>query len=214
MSTRLATVVAQALEAEQARLRALPVRDERGQGSYARFYGTTLTQCHYTGNEPTTEHMCPSQLKTFAGKCAVCDVMFTADQLVDGEMPEHARLLPKDDEAIEIFEILCVVTDVDPWSDGVSGARAQIRDSRCETLAGRLAVALPGLTAVLTRMDATTGAAKAVDDLLTFKLDREREVPFFSETSLYELLGKDDARSLLSRTRTIARVTGYQKETG
>lgn len=213
MSTRLADVVKTALEAEQKRLAALPhdVPDKRG---YADFYGTTLTQCHYTGNEPSTKHVYPSQLKTFAGKCDVCNAMFTAEQLVDGKMPEHARLLPKDDEAVELFEIMCVVAGVDPWSDGVVGARSQIRDSRCETLAGRLAAALPGLTAVLTRVDATTGATKAVDELLTFKLDREREVPFFSETSLYELLGKDDARSLLSRTRTIARVTGYQKETG
>lgn len=44
---------------------------------------------------------------------------------------------------------------------------------------------------------------RCVSELANFTLDRKGKLPFFSEASLYDLIGKDDARSVLSRLRSV-----------
>ena len=61
----------------------------------------------------------------------------------------------------------------------------------------RVSKALSGLALVYARMASNTAASDAVRLLATFKSDGS-DVPFFSEENLYEVVGKDDARSLLA----------------
>jgi len=68
------------------------------------------------------------------------------------------------------------------------------------------------LTALLTQ-EAAAALPKVVEELLSFQTDHG-DTPFFSEGTLYDLIGKGDARSLLARTRALAKATGYTERTG
>lgn len=92
--------------------------------------------------------------------------------------------------------------------------------SRAETVEGMIAEALPLLLTYLIRYDASHGAHAALQDLIDYVPDYghpegvDRRTPLFTESYLYELLGKDHARSVLGRIRALAKVMGYKGETG
>ena len=126
----------------------------------------------------------------------------------DGLLPQHAYPLHAVQQAEDAMEGLLAVVDLDRWSSGPSEAVHVERNSRAATHEGRLADALPALTALLVRRDAAAAAETAVARLTHFTAEGA-PYPLFTEGSLYDLLGKDDARTILARLRDVQHAIGY-----
>lgn len=220
---RLSDVLQEAWDAEQVRLRTLPwKKPERNDDWYYLDANgkLTLTECNYTGREgePVKDHEAyrakrefPDE-KTFV-RCSLCYIQFPASQLFGGMLPEHARALNRRDHARELYEVFCQLVGVDGWSGDALYGFGAAETSRAATLGGALAAGLPHLVSHLVRADATAGAAKELRELLELRIDGA-EHPFFTEATLYELLGKSDARTVLAHTRSLANVSGFKDRTG
>lgn len=219
----LADVVANALAAEQERLHTLPwERPRYGDWYFSDTAGKlTLDECNYSGQEPDeckdyqvdyAIRKANPDVKKFV-TCRRCYWIIPTDMLEDGKLPLHAHALDQRDHAREFFGIICAAAGVDTWSGDALYGNSAVMDSRAETLGGRLATGLPHLVAQLLRADATAATQKEIRELLELEIDGA-EHPFFTEATLYELLGKDDARTVLAHTRSLARVSGYTGQIG
>lgn len=211
--TTLVKVALAALDVEQARLKTLPYKKCTDRDSYADYYGgkTILQECRYSGRDPQLDE------HSKRVSCLACHLEFKPDALDDGKLPLHAKLLMTREQVELTFDTVAGILGLDEWSNDVLLGRSAARDAeRKSTAAGALAAGLPFLTAALIRKDATDGTQEAIKDLLTFTPewqvhdDVPLDTPFFTEAMLYELLGKDQARSLLARARALAAASGYQ----
>jgi hypothetical protein len=198
------TVVGKALAAEQERLAALPhvvPSDE----DIAQWHGgrLVLDRCHYSGKDPEVkEHYSRDPAKT-TYSCGYCHLPVPNSD----PLPEHARALDERYQVREMVRTLCEVLGLDPWEDGPLQGGHEAESARAATFDGKIAVALPHLTAELVRRDASAGAAKVITDLLNLQLEGH-EAPLFTEAGLYDLVGKGNARTVLRHTRALKRATG------
>lgn len=206
--TIAADTVLKALEDEQKRLSELPHVEPRSD-ALNDFYGGRLifARCHHSG-EPVNKAQRPAMTKPqcWCGLSAKPEYYTTSDKWV-----EHSRPLTDHEQLERTISILCAILGFDEWSNASVYARAATRDESSRRIGddGRLARGVTYLAEQLVRRDATKGAHVALKDLLEFTRDRHRgDPPFFTEAGLYDLVGKDDARSILGRLRTLATVMG------
>lgn len=215
----LGKLISETVAAEQARLAALPHRRPGrydGDDEKPTFY----TLCLHSGRlgKPLSRR---ETGMVIGHECSYCHVKLSVEAAPDGELPEHSRLLYANDHAEELIDALLALLGLNPHgSDDALRAKLAARDARrTPTLAGKVAAGLPFVTAALLRQDATAGAQQALHDLNELKLEfvpgrgepfeDGSTAPFFSEAVLYELLGKEDARTMLSYVNALNRAAGY-----
>lgn len=195
-------------------IRALPYRRVRVENEYDRRIwgeGVHLAECHYSGKEPE-EGTGRRSLPPGKGLCSYCN--FVTDLGDDGKLVRHARMLQLREQAERQVEQLCSVLGFDPWGDVATHARAAASDSREDSLDLRVAAGMHHLQTALVKRGAAQEAAVALRALTRMKVGDEmerditdsrhyeegdEEAPFFTEAFLYNLLGKDAARTVLAR---------------
>jgi hypothetical protein len=140
-------------------------------------------------------------------KCGYCDWSF--------RQPREGDLPPLHDHRVDIYqqtqrrvEKVAKVLGFGQHDDAVMHARAVCYpgDRRTGSVDSMLAEALHILEHALIRRAAVAETSKAVSNLLSFVPDNGKH-PFFTEAGLYDLIGKEDARSVLSRVNAVARAT-------
>lgn len=200
-----ADYIRESLDEEQAELLALPFMRPREE-MFDDFYGgkLVLARCHYSG-KPPAEPRTPRDKVS----CQYCYLPASDKTVKDGVFIEHARALNDHDQGERLIGILCTVLGFDEWSDAGVYSRAAMRDESSRRLGfdGRLSRGVSYLAEQLVRRDATCGAQESLTDLVEFTRERD-EHPFFTEATLYELVGKDAARSILGRVNTLKTVMG------
>lgn len=189
------TVAGKAIAKEQAMLAALP-HVEHVDREDTDYWSDppVFTLCHYAGKDPKREErgFAPRLRVTFS--CEYCGL--PSDD--DSPLPKHSRILTKRDQLGAIVETLAEVLGIDRWSDAALRASyAPQHENRGVGLDGQVAESLQILAGVLYRRDALAGMATAITDLNTVVLDGN-DAPFMTEGGTYELLGKDNARTVLS----------------
>lgn len=189
-----------ALDAEQNRLAELPCvppweHDTSGEGG-----PFLLEECHYSGKEGEEYYSSGTY------QCKYC-YLRTKEKI----LPLHARRLRGQEQAENVILLLTQVLGYE-WGASIDATSAA-RSSRAETLDGMVADGLPALTAMLVRSDASAAIQEVVKDLVDYEHESD-DAPFFTESNLYDLVGKDSARSILSRIRRLAKSVGYKGRTG
>jgi hypothetical protein len=198
------SIITDALAAEQARLAALPHEVIEGE-RLDDFYGGRLVLAECLGSGETAELLRSFGDRPPRFRCASCGLPLKEG----GPAIKHSKPVSESDQVRKILHEVCALLGVDAYTDGVSDAVYNAERSRAETMDGKVAMALPALAAVLIRRDATAGSRQAMKELQTFQRERD-DHPLFTEKGLYDLIGKDEARSVLARTRALARTMGME----
>lgn len=124
--------------------------------------------------------------------------------------PAHQRQVPAHEQAVGTLTQIAGLIGVDPTHPAVeqaiwvatsssSGPRRPLHDM--------VASGLCELARVLTVSAANAAAAHHLDELAAFHADGD-DAPFFTEATLYDLVGKDSARTLLALLASAQRSTG------
>lgn len=214
----------QSMQAYQDELKTLRCKKPATQEEFDDFYDgkVLLEECGNSGEDAeefNSRFMTPPRT-TYS--CNRCYLPFEPESLIDGKLPRHARMLQNEDQVGVTYGLIRTLMGFDRYrNEDVLAGSSAVRDARrTQTQSGRLAAGLPHLTAALIKREASVGVSKVVSDLLGFSAgrklhdDMEADFPFFSEGTLYELVGKDTARSILACTRDLAAVTGYTRDVG
>lgn len=149
-------------------------------------------------------------------RCLGCSWRFDAadtDPGPDGRRfpPAHQRQVPAHEQAVGTLIQIAGLIGVDPSHPAVEQAIWQTTSSAGtgthRPLHEMVASGLCELARVLTVSAANTAAARHLDKLAAFHADTD-EAPFFTEATLYDLVGKDTARTLLSLVASAQRSMG------
>lgn len=199
-------LVTQALAAEQERLTGLP-HIVPGDDYFDDFYGgkLVLAYCHHSGEKvEKTKRPGGTKPECWCGLPAKPQLVTDDDHWV-----EHSKPLPEHEQVERAVELVAALLGFDHWSNADTYARAATRDESSRRLGfdGKVARGVAYLAEQLVRRDATQGAQAALAELLAFARERE-EHPLFTEAGLYDLIGKGDARSVLSRLNTLTTAMG------
>lgn len=121
----------------------------------------------------------------------------------------HLRLMSMREQADERLIAIGESLGFKRWDDAILDALdAANRRTRVEHVDARVARGMSILTEALTRRAATPQLATALGNLMSFTRDTD-DVEFFTEATLYELIGKDDARTLLALIRAVDEASGH-----
>lgn len=155
-------------------------------------------------------------------ECVACNFGFP-EELLRGPMMEDAKLEfpPLHDRRLNVYQqaekIVGDVAEIlgfDRWDDLVLSARsaATDREQRTHSVDKMVSVGLSHLALTLATRSAVKEASQVAAEMLTFKCD-QHEHPFFTEATLYELLGKEDARTVLHYVKALVRATAATRPT-
>jgi hypothetical protein len=170
-------------------------------------------------------------------KCAGCSMQFLASEMTEGKPsyntgsgmfpPPHLRRLTVEDHCREQMIAAIKALGLDPFSESLREAVWATRDSERrvdQTHLSRIAHAVTTLGVILTRQAAVEQTAEALtamskikvgDEFLGFPEEAKRyyeegdeDAPFFTESFLYNLLGKEAARTILAVFHQAQRAAG------
>lgn len=150
------------------------------------------------------------------GRCLGCSEVFDAadldpDPAGSGKPfpPAHQRQVPADEQARSTLTQITELIGLDPRHPGVEQALwlATTSSGRHRPLHDMVAVGLCELARVLTVSGSHAVAARDLDELAAFRATGD-DAPFFTEATLYDLVGKDSARTLLALLASAQRSVG------
>lgn len=187
--------------------------------------GVHLAECHYSGQAPDERGSGYRSLPEGKGVCRLCHGTFLLD--ADGLLVRHARMLDAREQAETKVSQMAALLGFDPWGDASVAARAAARDCRDDGVDLRVAAGMAQLQTALVKRGAAHEAAAALAGLKGLRVGDEiecdlteseyyeagdEEAPFFTESFLYPLLGKEAARSVLYRFKDLEKALGGQRE--
>lgn len=139
--------------------------------------------------------------------CSVCYAPLASDQLDElsnGKLVAvpHLKLMPLGEQARAHIEQIADMFDLDIGTIGYPNQRAEDAAQRAGNVDVAVALGLQMIASGLTARGSNAQAAKRVRELSGLHLDTD-DHPFFTEATLYELLGKDNARTVLAYIRQV-----------
>lgn len=178
------------------------------------YYGDQWVWAPCYGNDQEAKDLKRTTEPT--SQCRVCLFQFPSALLRDGTNyngesmkvpPLHERTLNIYDQAQAQVKAIGGLLGLDGEQIMIAELAASNRDNHVDSVDLMVAIGLNYLATTLIKRATVVEASRKIAGLATFKRERD-EYPFFSEATLYDLIGKDDARSLLARVRAVIRATG------
>jgi hypothetical protein len=186
-------------------LRTTKMIDDPSYWGADRYEDLVWRECHYSGKEGKEQG-------SFQGKaqhqCPICYIVVPESFLKDGKLPLHERPINVYEQAEEIITDVAKRLGFEEWGDVALTARSAgtDRDLRTHSVDKMVAIGLAHLQVALVTRGAAEEAGREIAKLTDFKCD-QHEHPFFTEATLYDLLGKEDARTVLAYVHAAQRAT-------
>lgn len=149
-------------------------------------------------------------------RCLGCSAVFDAADLdpdPDGGNrrfpPAHRRQVPADEQARSTLTHVAELIGLDPRHPAVEQSLwlATTSSGASRPLHDMVSSGLCELARALTVSGSRAGAARDLDEFAAFRIEGD-PAPFFSEATLYPLVGKDTGRSLLALLAAAQRSMG------